>query len=618
MRWTVPITALWLTLAPGPARADEPLAPGNGDGMALRLFRPAVDATGLFAVDGSSVLGHGNLAFGLQTDAGIGQLRLGGHEIVEGIYTGELSLHVGLGNLATVGVALPVAIARGEVWGDVAGLAGAGDDNARMAFAAQGLGDIELHGKLRLLRAERNPFGLATVLRVGVPTGDARAFLGEPGLTLAPSLAAEIRPHRRLRFAVDLGARFVFGRGSVLGSGDARLRTGSQLTAGVGASVSLLTGTVDLVAEANGATLLAQPFGAAATPIELMGGFKIFVDGRSFLTLGAGRRVGDGYAAADTRLLLGFVFEPSVGDRDGDGLTDDIDRCPTDPEDHDAFEDEDGCPDPDDDRDGILDVDDECRSIPEDRDGQDDEDGCPESDPGDRDGDRILDAVDQCPDEPEDQDGWQDEDGCPDPDNDQDGIVDAYDLCPDVPEDRDGWQDEDGCPDPDNDGDRILDVDDQCPNERETYNGSEDEDGCPDDGVVRWDGNTLVLMKPIHFQTDSAVIQRRSFGLLDAIAASLSGNPQIRLVEVAGHADERADDEYNLRLTADRAAAVVEALTQRGIERRRLRFAGYGERCPRDARHTRAAWAVNRRVELTIVETDRGPTGAATGCAAAQ
>ena len=65
-------------------------------------------------------------------------------------------------------------------------------------------------------------------------------------------------------------------------------------------------------------------------------------------------------------------------DRDGDGVSDDRDRCPDDPEDRDGFEDEDGCPDPDNDGDGIRDVDDRCPNDAEDRDGVEDQDGCPD------------------------------------------------------------------------------------------------------------------------------------------------------------------------------------------------------------------------------------------------
>ena len=50
------------------------------------------------------------------------------------------------------------------------------------------------------------------------------------------------------------------------------------------------------------------------------------------------------------------VIVKKVQDSDGDGIPDEIDRCPLDPEDKDGFQDEDGCPDPDNDQDGILDV----------------------------------------------------------------------------------------------------------------------------------------------------------------------------------------------------------------------------------------------------------------------
>ena len=80
-------------------------------------------------------------------------------------------------------------------------------------------------------------------------------------------------------------------------------------------------------------------------------------------------------------------------------------------QDYDDFEDEDGCPEPDNDRDGILDEDDQCPNQPEDKDGVEDEDGCPEGNKLDRDGDGILDEDDECPDDPEDKDEFEDEDG---------------------------------------------------------------------------------------------------------------------------------------------------------------------------------------------------------------
>jgi outer membrane protein OmpA-like peptidoglycan-associated protein len=312
-------------------------------------------------------------------------------------------------------------------------------------------------------------------------------------------------------------------------------------------------------------------------------------------------------------------------DNDGDGEIDEqdeqrggrgrVDECPDEPEDFDGFEDGDGCPDPDNDNDGILDVDDRCPNVPEDFDGDQDKDGCPEGKPDrDRDGDGIPDSRDKCPDDPEDRDGFEDTDGCPDPGNDKDGIPDKEDQCPDDPEDKDGFEDEDGCPDPDNDRDQIPDVRDKCPNDPETYNGYQDEDGCPDKGKVIIEGSDIVILEKINFETASAAILPESMPIVEAVAATLKGHPEFQVVEVAGHADERASDAYNLQLTNSRTASVVNALVQRGVTRNRLVSRGYGEYCPLDKASNPVAWEKNRRVEFKVVKTDEGTTGVKRGC----
>lgn len=103
-------------------------------------------------------------------------------------------------------------------------------------------------------------------------------------------------------------------------------------------------------------------------------------------------------------------WEPP-SDRDQDGVADTEDRCPESLEDHDFFDDADGCLDPDDDKDGILDVTDQCKGSAEDPDGHQDTDGCPEAN---NDKDAYPDVFDQCPNEAESENSWQDGDGCPD------------------------------------------------------------------------------------------------------------------------------------------------------------------------------------------------------------
>ena len=470
-----------------------------------------------------------------------------------------------------------------------------------------------------------------------MPTGAPDAFVGDPAFAAWPIVAGEWRPVREVRLALNVGYRFIAGDGATLPadalvrpptfgmmdvmgqpSGAATAATdyaaqGSPityddlLTLGFGASYRIFD-AVDLVAETYAQQIVTEFGTEGAFSMEALGGLKIFVERNSHLVLaaGGGLPIG-GVQQADFRGVVGFIFEPSIGDRDGDGIKDDYDQCPDEPEDYDGFQDEDGCPDPDNDQDGIPDKDDACPLVPEDRDGDQDEDGCPEGAEGDRDGDGVPDDVDACPDEPEDRDGFEDEDGCPDPDNDQDGILDADDLCPNQAEDRDGFEDEDGCPDRDNDADRIADTDDQCPDRPETYNGTEDEDGCPDQGSVVIEDNSIVILEKIYFETDSAQIQRRSFPILDAVAATLNGNPHITLIEIQGHADERGADDYNLRLTRDRAASVLQAMVSRGVDKRRVRSAGYGERCPVSPGHNAAAWEKNRRVEFRLSARRMGP-----------
>ncbi|GEM_PF-2131031 len=87
------------------------------------------------------------------------------------------------------------------------------------------------------------------------------------------------------------------------------------------------------------------------------------------------------------RVDVTFLLQPVVIDTDGDGIPDDLDQCPFEPETINGFLDEDGCPDevpiPDTDGDGILDNADQCIAEPETFNGFEDEDGCPDELPPD-------------------------------------------------------------------------------------------------------------------------------------------------------------------------------------------------------------------------------------------
>ncbi len=252
---------------------------------------------------------------------------------------------------------------------------------------------------------------------------------------------------------------------------------------------------------------------------------------------------------------------PKPGDRDGDGLTDDIDKCPDEAEDFDKFEDEDGCPEPDNDADG------------------------------------ILDRTDKCPMEPEDKDKFEDEDGCPELDNDADGLADKVDQCPNEAEDKDGFEDDDGCPDVDNDKDSFADKDDKCPNEFGVA-----PDGCPKKYTnVVVTATKIEIKQTVYFEFNKATIKPVSFPLLNEVAQALKDNPKIK-VEVGGHTDSVGNDKFNLKLSDKRAASVKAYLAKQGIDTGRMTSKGYGENVPIADNRTADGRSQNRRVEFVITE----------------
>ena len=612
------LAALAIVAAAAPRATAEP-----GGNIDLNVFRPAIDSRGYLTVNASQVLGDVELSFGLGAlDWGYKLLSFDANNseysvdhVVAATLIAAFGKHIGPLELE-IGVSVPLTIMAGDRAPDLEDQPNS-NDNRDFKLDGQGLGNVGLHLKTRFIKSSRPPHvGLGVIASVFLGTTDPKnRWLGEDQLVpqFMGILDKEFGRQGRLRMAINGGIRLRKTRTFVDdGAGeDADDRpattTGETMTAsnevpfGFGVAYALSKGKVDLIGEVFGSIPLGDH--ENYQPLEALAGIKLYLARNSFLSLGAGRGLMPAKGGnPDARAMIGIVFEPNIGDRDGDGLKDDVDKCPDDPEDMDQFEDEDGCPEPDNDRDGILDEDDKCPNIPEDKDGFQDEDGCPEGDKNDRDGDGIHDNVDKCPDEPEDFDQFQDEDGCPDPDNDQDGILDVDDLCPNDPEDKDGFEDEDGCPDLDNDKDRILDKDDRCPNEPETYNGTDDDDGCPDRGRVVVTDTAIEILDMMYFEYNKAVIKPVSYPILDAVAATLNGNPSIQLIEVQGHTDERGNDAYNLDLSDKRAAAVKKYLVDKGVEEKRLESQGYGETQPIDRRSNEAAWAKNRRVAFLILK----------------
>jgi outer membrane protein OmpA-like peptidoglycan-associated protein len=477
-----------------------------------------------------------------------------------------------------------------------------------------GLGDVALDAKVTLLDPGDVPVGLGVQGRMELPTATVTAPLGDPNVGWELAAVAD----------ADLGDRVLLAANLGLQGGPSQslenLTVNDYFVARVGPHVLLdPDNDIGTSLELSARSALPGDGAGAGTALEwLLGGHGRIPNSDAVLRAGAGTGLSSGLGTPDFRVVVGIGWEPPmVRDRDGDGIVDKDDTCPTEPEDLDGFEDVDGCPDPD------------------------------------NDGDTIVDTADQCIDVPEDLDGFSDDDGCPDPDNDEDGLADTADSCPDDPEDADGYADDDGCPEPEVTA--VVKVQTVDGTELTVAKGSIDSADKSTTFVGAFDGGLapgsytilvnapgyktadatvtvgqtpfehVVVMEPvptkvvvtrdridlkdkIYFDTGKASIQKRSHGLLDDAVQILRDYPEIQKLRIEGHTDSRGSDTFNKKLSQDRADSVMNYFIEAGIDASRLTAVGYGEENPLDPAKTQEAYSKNRRVDFFVEVWEDQPT----------
>ena len=125
------------------------------------------------------------------------------------------------------------------------------------------------------------------------------------------------------------------------------------------------------------------------------------------------------------------------------------------------------------------------------------------------------------------------------------------------------------------------------------------------------EGLRSTLTSAIYFEYDSDALGETARATLDQKLSILQANSGVRL-RVAGHADERGSDEYNLALGQRRAAAAKRYLTQRGVPEGQIEIISFGEERPAASGGDESAWAQNRRDEFEVTaggESLRAPGG---------
>jgi len=86
--------------------------------------------------------------------------------------------------------------------------------------------------------------------------------------------------------------------------------------------------------------------------------------------------------------------------------------------------------------------------------------------------------------------------------------------------------------------------------------------------------------------------------MLDEAASILKKNPDLK-VEIDGHTDSTGPAAYNMKLSENRAKAVMDYFVAKGIDPKRLATKGFGLTRPAASNDTKEGRAKNRRVELT-------------------
>ncbi len=111
----------------------------------------------------------------------------------------------------------------------------------------------------------------------------------------------------------------------------------------------------------------------------------------------------------------------------------------------------------------------------------------------------------------------------------------------------------------------------------------------------------IEVNQKIDFELDSARLRTESHGILDEVGRVLTEHPDLR-IRVEGHTDTIGESAYNLRLSQQRAASVVEYLVEYGIDSGRLESEGFGDTRPIADNDTAEGRAQNRRVQFEILE----------------
>lgn len=495
------------------------------------------------------------------------------------------------------------------------------------------MGDLRLAATGRILRGGEK-LGLGVVPYLDVPTGSPEKYLGQGGVAGGGAVVVDYT-YDHWTLNGELGAQFQPALNLE------NLQNGNHAMLGV-AGGYLLSETMGFQVEGHfSIPFVASEVAGTAAPAEMLVSLRSRSPSGVHWTGGIGLPLSRGVGAAQYRFFLGGGWGkvgptvPKVVDADGDGFQDPVDRCPTDPETVNRYNDEDGCPD----QLGTLDVlvqrngkpvamaDLKVTGGPE-----------PVTARSALDAPVRLESL--MP-----GSSWQAEaslgaclsgrgeitvgEGVSTllvdlwPHRDAAVVVDVVgpEAKP-IPNAVITWdQEANGCVahDPftlngDGRGRQTVGVGKHTLYVTTPGFGTWSGDVDPKAGEevpvhvvlhptkLRLEQTRIVILEKVYFDTASAVILERSYDLLDEVANTLRSHPELRRVEVAGYTDSDGNDTYNQHLSQQRVDSVRAYLLHRGVSPEQLISKGYGEGDPVVPNTSKSNKAQNRRVEFHILE----------------
>jgi len=498
------------------------------------------------------------------------------------------------------------------------------------------LGDIALDAKAQLMDRRSHPLGISLSARLGLPTGNRDAWAGTGNTTMRALLG--ISAGSRLMVAANAGV--------ATGSNAQDLQETFGLTWGTsllwGAGASLPFGDrIWTSAEVVGRSVFGNHDARAYTnPIEALLSLRVNPAGQLLLTAGGGMPLTTGVGAPQWRALAGLSWVPAPregvvrarhGDMDGDSIPDSADRCPQQPEDSNGQDDHDGCPD------GkltatVLHVKDSTGALLA---------GARLTlSEGPVTGDFVSDGGSLTRSLPPGSyriqvsaEGFasrEDELRIPmaarheasyrlQPlsmtgrlelvTTDPQGAPLAATVRVLGPQGRRFAAQADGVQEislPPGSYDLVVAAEGHAVERRSVSLEASSSTRMEvilkpvRSARVRVAGERILLNEKIFFELGSATVKQESFGLLDEVAMVILDHPEILLVEIHGHTDDQGEADFNLKLSRQRAEAVLMYMSSRGVPGGRMEAKGFGEAYPLQPGESDEARAVNRRVELHI------------------